>query len=102
MGAVSCERDPRAKVRHIGHAIGMMVRSERQGFGIGHALIKSCIAEAQAARGVVMLTLTVTGRNASAVRVYGRAGFTRCGRRLERAICNDGRCHAKDQMMLSL
>ena len=48
-----------------------------------------------------MLTLTVTTSNASAVRVYGRAGFTRCGR-LERAICNDGRCHAKDQMMLSL
>ena len=101
MGAVSCERDPRAKVRHIGHVIGMMVRSERQGFGIGHALIESCIAEAQTARGVVMLTLTVTAGNASAVRVYGRAGFTRCGR-LERALCVDGRYHAKDQMMLSL
>ena len=101
VGAVSCERDPRPKVRHIGHVIGMMVRSERQGLGIGQALIGSCIAEAQAARGLVMLTLTVTASNASAVRVYERAGFTRCGR-LERALCIGGLYHAKDQMMLSL
>ena len=26
VGAVSCERDARTKVRHIGHIIGMMVR----------------------------------------------------------------------------
>ena len=48
-----------------------------------------------------MLTLTVTASNASAVRVYERAGFTRCGR-LERALCIGGLYHAKDQMMLSL
>lgn len=100
-GAVSCERDPRTKVRHIGHVIGMMVRVDLQGCGIGRALLDACIAEAHAARGLVMLTLTVTASNASAVRVYERAGFMRYGR-LERAICVNGVYHAKDQMTLSL
>ena len=101
VGAVSCERDPRAKVRHIGHFIGMMVRGDAQGHGIGRALLDACIAEARAAQGLVMLTLTVTAGNTFAVRLYERAGFKRCGR-LERAICVDGVYHAKDQMTLSL
>jgi ribosomal protein S18 acetylase RimI-like enzyme len=101
VGAVSCERDARAKVRHIGHIIGMMVRSEVQGQGIGHALLEACLEEARAARGLVMLTLTVTAGNAGAVRLYEHAGFTRYGR-LERAICVDGVYHAKDLMTLSL
>ena len=101
VGAVSCERDARAKVHHIGHVIGMMVRGDLQGLGIGRALIEACIAEARAARGLVMLTLTVTASNASAVRVYERSGFTRYGR-LERAIGVHGVYHAKDYMTLSL
>ena len=101
VGAVSCERDPRAKVRHIGHIIGMMVRSDAQGQGIGHALLDACVKEARAARGLVLLTLSVTASNASAVLLYERAGFRRYGQ-LERAICVDGVYHAKDQMSLSL
>ena len=101
VGAVSCEHDPRPKVVHIGHVIGMMVRSDAQGLGVGRALLDACVAEARAARGLVMLTLTVTAGNASAVHLYERAGFTRYGR-LERAICVDGAYHAKDHMTLAL
>ena len=101
VGAVSCERDPRTKVRHIGHVIGMMVRGETQGAGIGRALLDACITEARAADGLVMLTLTVTAGNAAAVHLYERAGFVRYGR-LPRAIVVDGVYHAKDQMTLDL
>ena len=101
VGAVSCERDPRPKVLHIGHVIGMMVRSDAQGLGVGGALLDACLAEARAARGLVMLTLSVTAGNASAVHLYERAGFKRYGQ-LERAICVAGVYHAKDQMTLSL
>jgi len=101
VGAVSCERDPRTKVRHIGHVIGMMVRTEMQGAGIGRALVDACIAEGRAAHGLVMLTLTVTTSNGSAVHLYESVGFTRYGR-LERAICVDGVYHAKDHMTLAL
>ena len=101
VGAVSCERDARTKVRHIGHVIGMMVRADTQGLGIGRALLDACIAKARAAHGLVMLTLTVTAGNASAVHLYERAGFVRYGS-LPRAILVDGAYHAKDQMTLSL
>jgi ribosomal protein S18 acetylase RimI-like enzyme len=101
VGAVSCERDARNKVRHIGHVIGMMVRAEAQGAGIGRALLEACIAQARAADGLVMLTLTVTAGNAAAVHLYERAGFVRYGS-LPRAILVDGVYHAKDQMTLSL
>jgi len=101
VGAVSCERDARTKVRHIGHIIGMMVRTDVQHAGIGRALLGACIAQARGADGVVMLTLTVTAGNASAVCLYERAGFVRYGR-LPRAIRVDGVYHAKDQMVLDL
>jgi len=101
VGAVSCERDVRSKVRHIGHIIGMMVRPETQGHGVGRALLDACVAQARAAQGLVMLTLTVTAGNAPAVHLYERAGFVRCGS-LPRAIRVDGVYHAKDQMALDL
>ena len=101
VGAVSCERDARSKVRHIGHIIGMMVRRDVQGHGVGRSLLEACIAQARAADGLMMLTLTVTSGNASAVRLYEQAGFVRCGQ-LPRAIRVDGIFHAKDQMALDL
>ena len=101
LGAVSCERDRRIKVRHIGHIVGMMVRRDARGLGIGRRLIAACIAEARRADGLEMLTLSVTASNASAVRLYELAGFVRYGS-LPHAIKVDGRYHAKDQMVLSL
>lgn len=101
LGAVSCERDMRLKARHIGHIVGMMVRIDQRGLGIGHLLIDACIAEARRGVGVEMLTLTVTASNAGAVRLYERAGFRRYGS-LPHAIKVDGRYHAKDQMVLML
>ena len=44
VGAISCERDARAKVRHIGHLIGMMVYREAQGAGVGGELLAACCA----------------------------------------------------------
>jgi ribosomal protein S18 acetylase RimI-like enzyme len=101
VGAISCERDARAKVRHVGHVIGMMVRTEAQRAGIGRLLLDACIARARAADGVVMLTLSVTAGNAPAVRLYERVGFVRYGT-LPRAILVNGAYHAKDQMALWL
>lgn len=101
LGAVSCERDMRLKVRHIGHIVGMMVRADQRGRGIGRLLIDKCIAEARRSVGVEMLTLTVTATNAGAVRLYERTGFVRYGS-LERAIKVGDHYHAKDQMVLML
>ncbi len=99
--SISCERDVRTKVRHIGHIMGMMVRDDAQRRGIGGALLQACIAMARQADGLTVLTLTVTAGNLPATRLYERFGFVHCGR-LPRAICVAGQYFAKDQMMLDL
>jgi RimJ/RimL family protein N-acetyltransferase len=101
VGAISCERDPRSKVRHVGHVVGTMVRVEEQGRGVGRALLDALIARASADDELQQLTLTVTAGNASAERLYARAGFVRFGT-LSRAIRVGERFLDKHHLMLSL
>jgi len=100
LGAIGCERQARVKVRHVGHVIGMMVRPEARGAGIGALLVEACIGEARDA-GLEMLTLTVTAENAGAVRLYERHGFASYGT-LRRALKVGGRYHDKLHMVLVL
>jgi ribosomal protein S18 acetylase RimI-like enzyme len=100
-GALSCERDNRLKVRHIGHVIGMMVRPEMRGRGVGRALLAACIERVRTVEGMEMLTLTVTSSNRAAAALYEGAGFRRYGR-LEHALKLDGIYHDKDLMVLHL
>jgi ribosomal protein S18 acetylase RimI-like enzyme len=100
IGAIGCERETRIKVRHIGHIIGMMVRAEARGRGIGAQLLEACIAEARHA-GLEMLTLSVTGGNDSAIRLYERHRFVAYGK-LQRAIKVGMKYHDKLHMVLVL
>ena len=100
IGAVTCERDARVKVSHIGNIIGVMVAADARGAGVGRALLDACIARARE-RGLAMLTLSVTSDNAAAIGLYTRFGFVRYGR-LERAVRVGARFHAKDLMVLDL
>ena len=61
----------------------------------------AAIAATRTARGVEMLTLSVTASNLAAVRLYERAGFTRYAS-LPNAIKVEGRYVTKDQMVLVL
>ena len=100
IGAVTCERDARVKVSHVGKIVGMMVEPPARGRGVGRALLEACIARARE-RGLLMLTLSVTSDNAAAVDLYARTGFVRYGR-LERAIRVGAHFHHKDLMVLEL
>ena len=101
VGAITCERDPRSKVRHVGHIVGTMVASDQQGQGVGRALLDALLARASADDGLHQLTLSVTAGNAAAVRLYERAGFVRYGT-LPRAIRVGGRYFDKQLMQLTL
>lgn len=101
VGVLSCERDGRAKVRHIGHLVGMMVRPEVRRGGIGRALLEAGLVEARRAQGLELLTLSVTAGNAAAERLYETAGFVSYGL-LKNAIRLDGRYHDKRLMTLTL
>lgn len=100
VGSIGCERDPRLKVRHLGHVIGMMVRAEARRHGIARTLLEGCIGEARRA-GLEGLVLTVTEGNDAAVALYASAGFAICGR-LPRAIKLGSTYHAKLEMALAL
>jgi RimJ/RimL family protein N-acetyltransferase len=101
LGAVTCDRDPRSKVRHIGHVTGMMVHLDAQNQGIGRALIDALIERAAADAELHQLTLNVTAGNAVAERLYERAGFVRYGT-LPRALRIGGRFLGKQHMLLNL
>lgn len=101
VGAISCERDPRSKVRHIGHIIGTMVHAEEQGRGVGRALLDALVARASADAELHQLTLTVTAGNAVAERLYARAGFVPYGT-LPRAIRVGERFLDKHHLLLNL
>jgi ribosomal protein S18 acetylase RimI-like enzyme len=99
VGAVSCERDTRVKVRHLVRLVGMMVDPAARGAGIGGALVAACVDTVQSRSGVEMLTLSVTSDNSAAIRLYERAGFVRYGR-LDRAIRVGAIYYSKDLMVL--
>lgn len=101
VGAASLERDRRIKVSHLAHLIGMMVRADRQGRGIGSGLLDATLAAARASEGLERLTLTVTDGNDAAVGLYASRGFVVYGR-LEDAIRVGPRRLAKLHMTLAL
>lgn len=101
VGAITCERDPRSKVRHIGHVVGTMVHADEQRRGVGRALLDALIARASADAQLHQLTLTVTAGNAAAERLYARAGFVHFGT-LPRAIRVGERFLDKHHLLLNL
>jgi ribosomal protein S18 acetylase RimI-like enzyme len=100
-GALTCERDERVKVRHIGHLVGMMVHPDACGRGIGRALLEACIDRARGRGGTELLTLSVTSGSVAAIHLYESVGFVRYGR-LERAVRIGSYYHHKDLMALRL
>jgi RimJ/RimL family protein N-acetyltransferase len=63
------------KTRHSGTIWGVYVKADWRGFHVAEALLKECIAWAQA-QGLVMVKLAVITTNTSAIRCYARCGFT--------------------------
>jgi len=101
VGAITCERDARSKVRHIGHVVGTMVMLDQQSQGVGRELLAALIERAADDDEMHQLTLSVTDGNAAAIRLYERAGFTRYGS-LPNALRVGGRFFDKHLMVLNL
>lgn len=102
LGALTCEREPRRKVQHIAHLIGMMVVPRHQGRGIGGALLDDALARLRSEPGLAMVTLSVTRSNEGAVKLYESRGFERYGRLPGAIRLPDGRELDKDLMQRRL
>lgn len=102
VGAISCEREERVKVRHIAHIVGMMVRDDLHGLGLGHQLLTRTLTLLRGEAHLELATLSVTSSNSAAVRLYERCGFQRYGRLAGAIRLDDGRVLDKDLMSLRL
>ncbi|MGQ3052785.1 MAG: GNAT family N-acetyltransferase [Roseateles sp.] len=102
VGALTCEREPRRKVQHIAHLIGMMVADTHRGRGTGRALLEAAIALLRTMPGLAQVTLSVTAGNRAAIGLYESQGFMRYGRLPDAIRLPDGRRLDKDLMLLRL
>jgi len=99
LGALSAERDGRAKIRHIAHIVGMMVDEAAQGRGLGRTLLQSALALLAQDEALQLITLSVTRSNTPARRLYEGCGFVRYGRLEGAIVLPDGRLLDKDLMV---
>ena len=80
IGVVGFYRDARGeKERHKGHVWGMYVAAERQGEGVGRALMRELLARAARLPGLGQIHLQVVTRNESARGLYASLGFETYG-----------------------
>ncbi|MFT7772426.1 GNAT family N-acetyltransferase [Roseateles sp.] len=102
VGALTCERESRPKVRHVAHLVGMMVADTHRGRGIGRALLVAAIDRIKASPGVAQVTLSVTASNRIAIGLYESQGFVRYGCLPDAIRLADGLSLDKDLMRLRL
>lgn len=75
VGMTAIRREELIKLRHNGSIQSVYVHPEWRGMGIMDALMTACLNHARE-QGIVIVKLSVTNTNASAIRVYLRHGFS--------------------------
>ena len=79
VGLVTVDGKRRLALRHCG-VLGVSVRADYRGQGVGHALMARAIAWARAAGVITRIELQVLARNETAIHLYERRGFQHEGR----------------------
>jgi GNAT superfamily N-acetyltransferase len=75
VGTVALEFSAKPKTRHKALVIGMYVAPAARGKGVARALVDAAIKCARTREGVLLLSLTATEGNDSAINLYRAAGF---------------------------
>ena len=79
LGTVALEYSAKTKTKHSALLIGMYVREQARGIGIGKSLLAAAIEHVRARQGTEVITLTVTEGNEPDIRLYEAAGFQAWG-----------------------
>lgn len=98
VGLLNCFGGKRRATRHAA-TLGISVRRDWRGRGVGTALLRRAVDWARATGVVTRLELEVYAANGGAVRLYERLGFVREGVR-RRAVLHDGRF--EDELVMAL
>lgn len=79
VGTVTVEFATKPKTRHRALVLGMFVREESRGLGLGRQLMQAALACAAEREGVLTVVLTVTEGNVPAIELYRACGFSAFG-----------------------
>ena len=101
IGVVTFRRIDGEREQHRGNILGMYVRSEDQGKGIGKALLFKAIDLAKLLPGLEQIELAVVTRNKQARNLYASLGFASYGID-PRALLVDGEYLDEERMVLFL
>lgn len=101
VGIVGIGSESKRKAAHKARLMGLYVRHEARGSGIGKALVEEAVAYARTLDGVTHLTLVVSERAQAAQRLYKQLGFATWGREPD-AVHVEGIYAADDYMTLRL
>ena len=98
IGILTCVGGKRRALRHV-TTLGLSVRQEWRGRGVGTALMRAAIEWARGTGVVKRIELHAFARNQAAIRLYERLGFVTEGRR-RRAVFRDG--EYQDDVIMAL
>ncbi len=79
VGTVGFLRNESAKSRHVGLVWGVYVAPSARGLGVGSALLRALIEQAQGFGGLERLVLDVDSESPTAIRLYEGVGFRSFG-----------------------
>ena len=99
VGMAGFAANERLKQRHKGTLVGLFVRPQWRGRGVGEQLVRHVIAHA--AKHVLVLQATVVTSNHSARQMYHGLGFVPYGTE-RKALCIDGAFHDDELLALDL
>jgi ribosomal protein S18 acetylase RimI-like enzyme len=100
VGMVGMSAETRLKNRHKALLVSMYVAPEYSGQGIGQALVKTVVLQAEQS-GLAQLLLTVTSSNHKALALYEKCGFKAFGTEPD-AVRINGQSFDKIHMFLPL
>lgn len=89
LGSCEITKDGFDVSRHVG-TLGVGLRKEARGIGIGKKLVQLCLKESKDRLGIKMVKLYVFNTNKTARRVYEKIGFRETGR-IGRGVFHNGR-----------
>src|SRR5207237_735207 len=98
IGILTCVGGKHGALRHV-TTLGVSVRREWRGRGVGAALMRAAIDWAKGTGVVTRIELHAFARNDGAIRLYERLGFATEGRR-RRAVFRDG--EYQDDVIMAL
>jgi RimJ/RimL family protein N-acetyltransferase len=101
IGVVTLVKEKLKKLRHKGNIVAMYVSPEKQGFGVGKALLHEVIKKAKDIQDIEQLNLSVVSTNNRAKKLYSSLGFEIYGKE-KRAIKVDHTYFDEDHMVLFL